>query len=187
MKELGIVEKATVYAARCHSGQLRKGAGVPYILHLMETAAIVSTMTADCNIIAAAMLHDVLEDTGAAPEEIAELFGETVAALVSAESENKRLDRPKSETWAIRKQETLDRLAAANEMTKMIAMGDKLSNLRSMHRDILVMGDGLWQRFNQHDPKMHEWYYRGVAECLGSLSHHAAYEEFCRLLDVVFK
>ena len=187
MKELGIVEQATVYAARHHSGQLRKGTGVPYILHLMETAAIVSTMTGDCDVIAAAMLHDVLEDTNATAAEIAELFGETVAALVCAESEDKRSDRPRSETWAIRKQETLDRLAEADERTKMIAMGDKLSNLRSMHRDILVMGDGLWQRFNQNDPRMHEWYYRGVARCLKSLSHHAAYEEFCRLLDVVFE
>ena len=186
MKELGIVERAAVYAATQHSGQRRKGSGVPYILHAMEAAAIVSTMTADLDVIAAAMLHDVLEDTGAAFEEITGLFGEKVAMLVRAESEDKRPDRPKSETWVIRKQETLERLAEADERTKMIAMGDKLSNLRSMHRDILVMGDELWQRFNQKDPKMHAWYYKGVADCLESLSHHAAYKEFCHLLDEVF-
>ncbi len=74
----------------------------------MEAAVIVSTMTSDQNVIAAAILHDVVEDAGIAMEEIEANFGERVRELVEAETENKREDLPPSETWRIRKEESLD-------------------------------------------------------------------------------
>ena len=90
---------------------------------------IVAMMTEDPEVIAAAYLHDVIEDAGVRYEELEEQFGKRVADLVQAESENKLL------TWKERKQATIDRMKHAPEDMKMIAFGDKLSNLRSTATD----------------------------------------------------
>ena len=79
-----ILDKAIIFAVNAHRGQFRKGSDTPYILHPMEAAAIVGTMTADDEVLAAAVLHDTVEDTGTTIEQIREQFGERVAALVSA-------------------------------------------------------------------------------------------------------
>lgn len=90
-----LLSEAIIFAANAHEGQFRKGTQIPYILHPMETAAIVGTMTTDDETLAGAVLHDVVEDTDATADEIEELFGRHVAALVASESENKREnDRP---------------------------------------------------------------------------------------------
>ena len=64
-KQLTLVDRAIIFATRAHSGATRKGTNIPYIVHPIEAAAIVSAMTDDEEVIAAAILHDVLEDTDA--------------------------------------------------------------------------------------------------------------------------
>ena len=84
-----IINKAIIFATRAHEGAVRKGSKLPYILHPLETGVIVSTMTKDEDVIAAAILHDVLEDTSVTYEELKQEFGKA-ADYVKAESENKR-------------------------------------------------------------------------------------------------
>ena len=182
-----ILDRAIIFATKAHKGQFRKGTQVPYILHPLEAAAIVSTMTADTEIIAAAVLHDVVEDTSVTIDEIQEEFGNRVYSLVGAETENKRENLPALSTWKIRKQETLDHLKTAALDVKMITLGDKLSNIRSIHRDYNTIGDALWQRFNQKDKNEHYWYYQGIADCLTELKAYPAYTEYCELIDNTFK
>ena len=182
-----LLNKAIVFATEAHEGQFRKGTHIPYILHPIEAAAIVGTMTTDDEIIAGAVLHDVVEDTDTTVDEIKELFGKRVAELVASESENKREDKPAESTWKIRKQETLDHLKTAPIDVKMITLGDKLSNIRAIYRDYYTIGDKLWQRFNQKDKKEHYWYYQGIADCLTELNVHQAYKEYCDLIDKTFK
>ena len=64
--------QATRLAAQAHDGAYRKGGRAPYLLHVMETAEIVGTMTEDEDVLAAAVLHDVLEDTSVTEEELRE-------------------------------------------------------------------------------------------------------------------
>ena len=182
-----LLDRAIVYAVKAHEGQFRKGTDIPYILHPLEAAAIVGTMTADESVIAGAVLHDAVEDTDATVEEIRERFGERVAALVAAESEDKRSDLPAASTWTLRKQETLAHLASAPVDVKMITLGDKLSNIRAIHRDHQRIGDDLWQRFNQKDKREHWWYYNGIAECLHELRSHQAYREYRELIRLTFE
>ena len=182
-----LLNKAIVFATEAHEGQFRKGTHIPYILHPIEAAAIVGTMTTDDEIIAGAVLHDVVEDTDTTVDEIKELFGKRVAELEASESENKREDKPAESTWKIRKQETLDHLKTAPIDVKMITLGDKLSNIRAIYRDYYTIGDKLWQRFNQKDKKEHYWYYQGIADCLTELNVHQAYKEYCDLIDKTFK
>lgn len=184
---MDILDQAIVFAVNAHSGMRRKGTQNPYILHPLEAAAIVATMTADREVIAAAVLHDVVEDTDTTIEMIRQQFGERVAELVDAESENKRENLPAESTWKLRKQETLDHLSAVTDpAVKMITLGDKLSNMRSIYRDYQTLGDKLWDRFNQKDPREHCWYYSEVCNALQELSDTFAWKECRELIQRTF-
>lgn len=181
-----VLDNAIIFAVNAHRGQFRKGSNAPYILHPMEAAAIVGSMTEDDEVIAAAVLHDTVEDTDATIEEIRERFGSRVAELVAEESENKREDLPAASTWKIRKEETLALLKTAPKEVKMLTLGDKLSNIRSICRDYETLGDALWQRFNQKDKNEHGWYYKSIADCLSDLCEYPAYKEYAYLVEKVF-
>ena len=181
-----LLDKAIVFAVNAHRGQLRKGSNAPYILHPMEAAAIVAAMTDDEEVIAAAVLHDTVEDTAVTLDEICEQFGKRVAELVAAESENKREDKPAASTWKIRKEETIEHLKTAPKEVKMLTLGDKISNIRSICRDYEAQGDALWQRFNQKDKNEHRWYYKSIADCLSDLCEYPAYKEYVFLAEKTF-
>ena len=183
---MDLFDRAIEFAVKAHSCAVRKGTETPYIVHPMEVAAIVATMTNNADVLAGAVLHDVVEDTEYTAQDIRAEFGDKVADLVASESENKREDLPSSETWKIRKQETLDHLEHAPVEVKMITLGDKLSNIRAIYRDYSVLGDKVWERFNQKDKVEHAWYYRGVAERLGELSDTFAYREYVEMVGKVF-
>ena len=143
--------QATRLAAEAHDGALRKGSRMPYLVHAMETAAIVASMTEDEDVLAAAVLHDVLEDTAVGEEALRATVGGHVTDLVRAVSEDKRPDRPPEETWRARKQESVERLLSERRLeVKMIALGDKLSNMRALQRDYNILGEEVWTRF--HNP-----------------------------------
>lgn len=181
------LDKAIIFVVNAHTGMVRKGKGTPYILHPLEAAAIVGGMTDDVAVVAAAVLHDVLEDTPVTAEQLCSEFGERVTVLVCAESEDKRRGRPASETWKLRKQETINALRKESDISvKMIALGDKLSNIRAMYRDWIEIGDLLWARFNQKDKSEHGWYYRSIAEATIELSHFPAWQEYDQLIAAVF-
>lgn len=187
MQKTEVFEKAVQYALECHSGQRRKGGGLPYILHPMEAAVIVSTLTDDQEILAAAVLHDVVEDTPATVEAVAERFGPRVAALVASESEDKMRDIPAEDSWKLRKQEAIRHLAeSADPAVKMICLGDKLSNLRALYRLSMGEGEGMWQYFHQKDPRQHAWYYREIAAVLKPLAEFPAYQEMMDWIERLF-
>ena len=188
-EDLPLLDRAVMFAVMKHSGQRRKGSDIPYITHVVEAMEIVSRMTEDEELRAAAVLHDTLEDTDTGKEELIRLFGQRVADLVAAESENKRPDQPEAETWLTRKQETIRHLSRASTEVRMLALGDKLSNIRAMHRDFQVLGEKLWERFNQKDPVMHGMYYGLLANIFGEdemLSGTPAYHEYIKLCIDLF-
>lgn len=175
-----MIKKAAEFAKRAHDGVYRKGTEIPYITHPMETAAIVTAFTNEPEMIAAALLHDVIEDAGVTKEELEEKFGSRVAFLVESESEDK------SRSWMERKGTTVEHLKSATRDEKILALADKLSNIRSTVRDYLVLGDEVWQRFNQKDKEMQGWYYKGVAEALKEFKGHIYYEEYLMLCKKIF-
>ena len=182
-----LVSEAIAFAVKAHDGMRRKKSEVPYILHPMEAAVIVGSMTSDQNLIAAAALHDVVEDAGIKIEEIEEKFGKRVRELIASETEDKRADLPPSETWRVRKEETLEILKNTDDIgVVMVWMGDKLANIRSIFRDFKVEGNAMWQRFNQNDVKEQAWYYRTVAKYTERLSHTTAWLEYKTLTELIF-
>lgn len=183
-----LVSRAAVFAVQAHDGMRRKKSDIPYILHPMETAAIVGSLTTDQETIAAAVLHDVVEDTSVTIEEVAAQFGVRVAELVAAETEDKRKQMPPEQSWRLRKEEAIALLRRTTDLhVKMIFLGDKLANMRAIYQQWVYEGDAMWQGFHQTDPAQHGWYYRTIAENVREFEDSLAWKEYDGLIRIVFE
>ena len=182
-----LLDRAIVFAVRAHHNTERRGKGFPYIVHPMEAVEIVASITPDQELLAAAALHDTIEDTDVTVDDIRREFGDRVAELVHAESDQFTEGVSEEDSWHDRKQAAIDRLRNASHDAKIVAMGDKLSNMRAIYRDYKIKGDELWNIFHVKDKASHEWHYRGLADSLSELSGTFAYQEFIRLINEVFE
>lgn len=184
--DTALLDRAIVFALRAHAGTERRGKGFPYIVHPLEAVTIVATMTSDQELLAAAVLHDTVEDTDVTIDQIRAEFGDRIASLVAADSDIPVQDMNAEDSWYVRKQAAIDRIAASSHDAKIVAMGDKLSNMRAIARDYVMQGDALWNLFRVKNRKDHEWHYRGLAEALRELQDTFAYKEFEQLINQVF-
>ena len=174
------VEEAISFANECHKGTFRKGTDTPYIVHPLEVANILSSIHADYNLIIAGLLHDVVEDSGISIETIKEKYGEDVAYLVGGHSEDK------SKVWYARKLKKIRDLPHEDIRSKLLTLGDKLSNIRSMYNDYKLVGEELWERFNA--PKaMQSWYYSGIVDGLSELQSIPACADVYNELNKIYK
>ncbi len=183
----GMLDEAIAFAVRAHSGMVRKIDNTPFILHPMEVASVAGTMTDDPEVLSAALLHDTVEDAGVTLEEIEARFGSRVAALVDAETEDKRRHRKPGDTWMERKEEALQKLkSSGDEGMHILWLADKLSNLRSLRRLRKKRSKNMWQAFNQKDPALHAWYYRSIESLVQDLKETDAWQEYHALIDEIF-
>ncbi|MBP5673201.1 MAG: bifunctional (p)ppGpp synthetase/guanosine-3',5'-bis(diphosphate) 3'-pyrophosphohydrolase [Victivallales bacterium] len=184
--DTSLVDKAIIYAVNAHKGVPRRGRDFPYIVHPLEALTIVATMTSEPELLAAAVLHDVVEDTPCTVEDIRREFGDRVADLVDAETEKHDHSRSREESWYDRKNAALEELKHAGRDVKIVALGDKLSNMRAIARDYVRYGDDFWQQFHAKDPRSHAWRFRALVEAMAELKGMEAYEEFAALVEKVF-
>ena len=177
-----MIDDAIEFATKAHEGQFRKGTRRPYIVHPIEVADIVATMTKDEEVICAAVLHDTIEDCRGITKDILKLrFGSRVADIVMQESEDK------SCTWEERKGATIRRLKEGPPEVQMIGLADKLSNMRDIDRDYPVAGDALWTRFRMQSKEALAWYYKSIRDVLEErFKGVPAYEEYCVLIHKNF-
>lgn len=124
-----LTEYASSFAARAHEGQTRKYTGEPYINHPEAVAKIVEDHGGDEEMIAAAWLHDVVEDTSWTLSDIREAFGDDVATLVDALTEKTTLV---DGNRAKRKAMECERLSMVSDRAKTIKVADLLDNLISI-------------------------------------------------------
>lgn len=182
--ETSLFDRAVKFAIDAHAGTERRCKGYPYIIHPMEAAAIVASMTNDQEMLAAAILHDTVEDTDVTLEQIRELFGDRVATLVQHET----APMDKNLSWRERKTIQVKQLATAPYESKVVALGDKLSNMQGIALDYRQIGDDVWKRFHAPNGKPDvEWYYRSLAEALDELCEMPAYQGFVMLLEETFR
>ena len=184
---MNMLEEAIVYATIMHQGKVRKFGGRPFILHPMEVAQILSTMTDDMEVIAAGILHDVVEDTDGTLSEIEKRFGERVAELVNSETEDEYPGENKSDTWQRRKEGSLLRLRKSRDIgVKMLWLADKLANMRSLAQIYSEQGDAMWSGFHGAVERQH-WYYKSVAEALElSLNRTGAFKELVQHINFIW-
>ena len=184
--DTSLLDKAMIFAINAHANTERRGKGTPYIIHPMEAVAIVETMTTDQELLSAAALHDVVEDTDITIEDIRKEFGDRIAELVASESDLVVEGKSEEDSWIERKQFAIDRLKKLSRDAKIVALGDKLSNARAIYRDYMTLGDKLWDRFHVKDKKDHEWHYRGLLASLSELEDTFAYQEFKETIEKLF-
>ena len=156
-----LVERAIRIAAIAHRNHHRKGSDLPYLTHPAQAAMILLRAGIDDDeILAAALLHDVVEDTDHTLEMLAADFPPKVVQLVAAMTERKHDHDGRRRTWQERKDEHLEHIAAEPWEARAIVLADKLHNLGSMLLD-LEAGQDLWSRFNSPRDRV-LWYYRAM-------------------------
>ena len=126
--ELSFILNATKFAAAKHRQQQRKDGKTPYINHPVEVAELLSRIArvTDPEVIAAALLHDTIEDTDTQPHEISTAFGDRVLSLVQECTDDKSL--PKAE----RKRLQVENASHKSDEAKLIKIADKMSNIRDV-------------------------------------------------------
>ena len=144
-----LLDAAVRFAAGRHAGQTRKGSGGPYVTHPLAVMTVLcrAGWADDAELLAAAALHDVLEDTPATPADLAAAFSPRVCELVAGMTERKRDAGGAKIPWETRKAEHRDRLAAGPPALRALALADKLHNLRSFEAD-LAADPNAWALYN---------------------------------------
>ena len=158
---------AMTYAYQVHSGQKRKGTGIPYIAHILGVTALAIEYGADEDESIAALLHDAAEDGGgeATLAEIRARFGDAVGDIVLGCSDSLVEDPEDKLPWLERKENYLAHLENASQSVCLVSAADKLHNVRSIIRDYHEHGEEIWNRFQgRRDGTL--WYYETVADTL---------------------
>lgn len=172
------VGDALKLAADAFAARARKGSGVPYLTHLLAVATIVMEHGGDEDQIAAAVLHDYLEDIpGARAEDVEERFGARVAAIVRALSD--ATDATHKAPWKPRKLRYLAHLRGEPAEVKLVSAADKLHNARSIVDDHRRLGDAVFDRFTASREET-LWYYREVVRALSEGFEHELVGELWR-------
>ena len=179
-----LIARAMEYAAQSHRGGTRKGGDVPYIVHPFEVAMILKENSFEDKVVAAGLLHDLLEDTAVSRRDLKEEFGEDILELVLSASE--KLKGREERSWSKRKNQTISYLQEkASFINKAVACADKLSNARSILRDIEKKPDNFWQRFSAPKSKQ-KWYYESLVDSLQELEGLKMYAEFKEVVAKIF-
>ena len=144
-----LVEKALRVAARAHCGHARKGSDLPYITHPAGVALILLRAGFDDDaILAAALLHDAVEDTDYSVRQLAAEFPPRVAQYVAILTERKLDEQGRKRSWQERKDEHIAAVRLAPLEARAIVLADKLHNLASIVYDLAENERDVWERFN---------------------------------------
>lgn len=177
-----IVFDAIAYAAQCHQGQYRKATQIPYIVHPVSMVRFLARLGAPPELQAAAALHDVIEDTEATYEDVAQRFGDRVAALVNGVTEQDR-----SLGWRERKERAIAHARACTDVEVLaLKCVDKLDNLSDIREDQELHGEELWTRFKS-DRLAQIWYYQTLTKLFSEKLDATKYADLAQAMEAVFE
>jgi len=135
--------RALEFAIKVHGNQIRKGDGKPYIVHPIGVALIVAKVIPNDFVIAAALLHDTVEDTDTTLKDIQVKFNNTIAKIVEDVTE-----KDKNCPWKQRKLEAIAHIKNMDEWSLIVKSADKLHNLKSLYALLLEKGEEAMGKFN---------------------------------------
>ena len=166
---MSLVSKALVFATEHHQHQHRKTTKIPYMSHLLNVCKLVAENDCSDEVLAAALLHDVVEDTDVTIDEVEAKFGLQVSDIVRGATELDKLEKKaieKESSWQDRKENTIHFLQHEASTDQLLVSGaDKLDNLRSIAYDQSRIGEAIWKRFNASKGQQ-QWYYSSIAKIL---------------------
>ncbi len=181
-----LIKKALYFSAKKHDGQYRKGGQrVPYIAHPALIAFGVRSHTDDEEIIASALLHDILEDC---PEvtisELQREFGDRVASLVDEVS---LVGSNTYKNWKSKKEAYLEKIQNASDLACIIIAVDKMYNFKSYFDTLQNSPDNPPVGFAGSVDE-YRWYYSRIGDILSTkLPEHSVVKEYLRLWSVYKK
>jgi (p)ppGpp synthase/HD superfamily hydrolase len=157
-----LMERAWRIAGVAHAGQKRKATDIPYLVHPAAVALILQRSGfADENLLAAAILHDVVEDTDWTLQQLADQFPPEVLQIVDVLTEKKHDEHGRKRAWAERKQEKLERIKQSSVDSRAVWLADKRHNLETMAFDHVDDPD-FWSRFNAPKQQLLQSYRDGI-------------------------
>lgn len=173
-------DEALAWASDLHREQTRKGAGAPYISHLLAVTALVLEAGADEDEAIAAVLHDAIEDQGGPEtrEEIRRRFGDRVTELVDGCTDAEEMPKP---PWRERKEAFIASIESAPHSVRLIVTADKLHNVSCSIEDLQREGPEAWKRFRGREKAM--WYYRTVTAALEAAGENPLTPRLRRAVD----
>ncbi len=176
--EIGLIEKAVRIATRAHNGQMRKETDLPYVMHPFMVAFKLSKYGFSDEVVAAALVHDVIEDTSFAKEDLIQELGDKVWNIVEAVTNDDTLP------WEEKKLKYINSVRNAGDEAKAVATVDKIHNLESLLIAFEKYGDEVWSHFNRGMEKK-IWFEESMLKMLKDSWKHPMIEEYDRLLNVL--
>ncbi len=169
------IEQALQLAVRAHAGQVRKTDNTPYIIHPVMVAHLLTTAGATKEVVMAALLHDVLEDTTVTRDEVLTVAGQAVVDIIDSVTEDKTLP------WEERKAAYVQQVVAGGESVWLVSVADKIHNAESLLDYIATVGDEAWSAFNRgKESKM--WFEKSLHEALGQVWQHPLLDTYGALI-----
>ena len=171
-----LTEKAIQIALVAHATQVRKIDHSPYVVHPIMVGMKLARYGFSDEVVAAALVHDVLEDTTFGRDALVAELGEKVAKLVDAVSEDKTL------SWENRKRLYIETVRAANNDVKAISVSDKIHNGASLIVGYERVGGDMWKNFTR--PREQQlWFFREMLVMLQSSWQHPLVDEFAETVS----
>jgi len=172
---MDLKDKALAIAIRAHTGQTRKTDDTPYIEHPKAVAEILESYDFPETVVAAALVHDVLEDTEVGEEELRRELGDEVVDIVTAVSEDKSLE------WEDRKERYIKSVAESSDATKAVSIADKIHNAQSLIEAAEDLGPEVWTMFNRGKAKK-IWFERSLCNAVAQTWSHLLLDRYSELV-----
>ena len=174
----GLTQKALRIATQMHDGQLRKETPIPYITHPVAVALNLAKHGFAENVIAAALVHDVLEDTNMTRALLEKELGVEVVTIVMSLSEDKSLP------WEERKRNYIETIRSSDANVKAVSIADKIHNAESMLIAYSIQGENLWQMFAR-GKQQQQWFMNELLAMFEETWDHPLNSEYRKLVEAI--
>ena len=180
MIDKNVIEKAYRLMLKAHGQQKRKTDNSPYVIHPLMVAKKLAQLDFPDAVIAAAMVHDVLEDSDVTEQTLRQELGDEVVDIILPLSEDKSLE------WEERKKRYLEDVKNASIESKAVAIADKIHNLESLLASYKDLGPNIWTKFNRgRDQKIN--FEKQMLQAFKDSWDHPMIAEYEKLLEQVEK
>ncbi|MCA9359212.1 HD domain-containing protein [Candidatus Kaiserbacteria bacterium] len=177
---MDLYQTALNIATVAHKEQIRKHNGSPYVVHPIMVARYLEQAGFKEEVVAAGLVHDVLEDTDFSEADLREALGSEVVEMVLAVSEDKNL------VWEERKEKYVESVLSASESVWALSVADKIHNAQDFIEHYAISGPAGWQVFNRgKDKKI--WFERLLLSQLQLVWQHPLLDQYAALVDELEK
>ncbi|KKP32397.1 MAG: hypothetical protein A2312_04710 [Candidatus Staskawiczbacteria bacterium RIFOXYB2_FULL_32_9] len=171
-----IIGKAVKIAVFAHKDQVRKADGLPFIIHPFMVALKLAKYNFSDKIVAAALVHDVLEDTNFSEKILKNELGKEVLEIVKAVTNDNSL------IWEDEKKKYIETVRNGPDGSKAVSLADKIHNIESLLQAYKKQGPEIWKKFNRGKEKK-IWFEEEVLKMLKETWDHPMIKEYEVLIN----